>query len=398
MSSLKIVFVLPFAFDPHVGGVQNVTYQLGHYLEASGCRVRYVSLSASGHMVSDKVDLVFPERDCRFSGHDIRLFLTMVLGDFRPDVVINQTGFLQEPAASLWMLRKTLGFKVVSCFHNNPNQIKDNYKHVIRHRLADYPHVFRLIDHRVGWAGFLAYHWVKTSILFRLALARSDRFVLLSPTFFKELAWYIPRIDTTRLAAIPNGFRIPVMEPREKRKRLLFVGRLSHGQKNVLLLPRLWALISNALLDWELHIVGDGPDRGRLEQAIDERGLSRVFLHGKMDPVEHYQQAAIFLMLSAYEGFGNTLIEAQMHGVVPVAFKSYSALPWMLNDGVDAVFVEPFDLEHYAQLVTRLATDSQALARMRKASYENAKRFSEQRVGEQWIELFSELCGSKTAC
>ena len=38
-------------------------------------------------------------------------------------------------------------------------------------------------------------------------------------------------------------------------------------------------------------------------------------------------------MTSAFEGFPNTVVEAQSFGCVPFLFNTFSIAPWMVNDG-----------------------------------------------------------------
>jgi glycosyltransferase involved in cell wall biosynthesis len=393
-----VALVLQQALDSTAGGVQRSTWQLGHYLARRQWEVVFISLTAKGHETPRVGTLRHPKEDVYGDRTRLSWFLEQTLRENTPSVVVNQIGLTPEPMRTLWQLRDVIShYAVISCFRNNPAFFKDNHRHIVRHGLRELPWVFSLIDHEIGWNLILAIHRWKNNGSFRKALACCDRFMLLSPSFKSELRWYLPHVDEDKLIAIPNGFQIPAA-PRDgtKRNHLLFVGRLENAQKNVFMLPRLWKILQNRLPNWELHVVGDGEDRGELERLTEDSGLERIFFHGKRSPASFYLDAKIFLMLSAYEGFGNTLIESQMHGMVPVAFQSYSAIESMLNDGKDAVLVPAFDLGRFAEEVAALATDEDRWKVMSAAARVNAERFSEDVVGQQWHEVLSQLVQART--
>ena len=389
----SIAFVFQMPLDPIAGGVQRVTWQLGHYLAQKGWNVVFISLAMAGHVTPLVGQLQYPTEDVFADRGRLKRFLEEIFCNSQPDVVINQTGLSSEPDRTLWELRKAgFKYKIITCFHNNPALFRVNHRHLVRHLLRNKRWVLYFIDSTLGWKILMLWHRLKNLRSFRLALFWCDRLMLLSPTFISELRWYVPDLDESKIIIIPNGFRLPDIDRLPaKRKHFLYLGRLEQAQKNILILPDIWAKVQHQLPEWELHIVGDGPDRVELESKIKKLSLERVFLHGKMNPTEHYCAAKIFLMVSFFEGFGNTLIEAQMHGVVPVAFQSYSAVEWMLNDGVDALLIPPFDIEPYVAALVQLAKDVDRWTCMSAAAVSNAQRFSEKTVGDIWLKVLSDV-------
>lgn len=389
--TIALVFQMPL--DPIAGGVQRVTWQLGHYLAQKGWNVVFISLAIAGHKTPLVGRLQYPSEDVFVDRRLLRRFFEDIFCNSKPDVVINQTGLYSEPDRTLWELSKAGYFyKIITCFHNNPALFKENHRHLVRYLLRKKRWVLFFIDHSLGWKVLMGWHRMKNYRSFRLALLWCDRFILLSPTFISELRWYVHDLDESKIVIIPNGFHLPDMTGLPaKRKHFLFVGRLEQSQKNIFLLPTIWEKVQHRLPEWELHIVGDGPDRAELEAKIEKLSLKRIYVHGQMNPTEHYRVAKVFLMVSFFEGFGNTLIEAQMQGVVPVAFRSYSAIEWMLNDGVDAVLVPPFDVDRYADKLVQLAIDEVRWPFMSAAAVTNAKRFSENIVGDIWCKILSDV-------
>jgi glycosyltransferase involved in cell wall biosynthesis len=100
---------------------------------------------------------------------------------------------------------------------------------------------------------------------------------------------------------------------------ILGIGRLSH-EKGFDILIRAFGLLLETM-DARLLIVGEGADRPKLEALVAELGLeNKVDLPGFVDGVPAYIcQAAVVVMPSRIEGFGNALVEAMAGGVPCVA-------------------------------------------------------------------------------
>ena len=395
-----LVLLMPFALDPQEGGVQRVTWQLGQYFSLHGWKVVYVSLSSRRHIQPKNGVLEYPPRDLRGGAArvtPIRRFLEEVFLRHRPDLVINQAALYGTVSKVVWgMSEAGRQFSVIGCYHNSPAQYVTSLTHSLRYRFRKFPRWRRLIDIPFGRALLIWQHKVLGGRLYRTALSRCQRLVLLSPTYFDELRWFVAEAQQANLAAIPNGFpRQQAPDWGGKCNRLLYVGRMDNQQKNIFALTEIWEKVYDKLPDWELHLVGDGPDRAELESAFSSLNLPRVVFHGQGDPIEHYRAAKLFLMVSAYEGFGNTLIEAQMQGVVPIAYDTYSALRMILRDGENARVIPPRDLDAYAGAILALAGASERLREMADQAVHNAQRFSEDAIGKQWDALLADVCSNR---
>jgi glycosyltransferase involved in cell wall biosynthesis len=123
------------------------------------------------------------------------------------------------------------------------------------------------------------------------------------------------RNDFEQRAAQPvTDFR---KQPGEK--LLVGMGRL-HYQKNFALLIRAHAILRQTTPVRTL-ILGEGPERGRLEALISELKLQdEVRLVGyRQNPLPYLAQADVFVLSSSFEGFGNVIVEALALGVNVVA-------------------------------------------------------------------------------
>lgn len=58
------------------------------------------------------------------------------------------------------------------------------------------------------------------------------------------------------------------------------VARLYEPQKKLSLLFKIWKQVENEGNDWQLVIVGDGPDRALYEEQVKLYGLKKFLLRG----------------------------------------------------------------------------------------------------------------------
>lgn len=119
---------------------------------------------------------------------------------------------------------------------------------------------------------------------------------------------------------IPNGIALQPVAPRDAQApaRWIAVGRLAPQKGYDLLLDAL-ARMREALLPGQVRIVGDGPERLRLQAQADALGLSdRIEWCGERAPHEVARlldSSHLFLLPSRYEGLANAAIEAMERGL-----------------------------------------------------------------------------------
>lgn len=114
---------------------------------------------------------------------------------------------------------------------------------------------------------------------------------------------------------------------------VLSVGRLTE-QKDFDTLIRAFALLRSRRA-CRLVILGEGALRERLERLVTELGLhDAVLLPGFMaNPFAWMRTSRVFVMSSAWEGFGNVLVEAMASGTPVVATDCHSGPSEILEGG-----------------------------------------------------------------
>jgi glycosyltransferase involved in cell wall biosynthesis len=202
---------------------------------------------------------------------------------------------------------------------------------------------------------------------------------------------------------IPNPVSLPLErgEPapdpqanRMRPKRVLAVGRLV-PEKGFDLLVEAFGLIANSCPDWEVAIVGDGPERARLQSKIRASALDeRVRLIGAAGNVgEWYASANLFVLPSRFEGFPNTLLEAMAHGLPAVAADCLAGPRVLVRDGIDGLLVVSEDVNALGAALKRLMTNEDLRMTLATRAADARERFSVPRIMSMW----SEIMGHKGA-
>ncbi len=136
----------------------------------------------------------------------------------------------------------------------------------------------------------------------------------------------------------------PGTEPDSPRV-ILSVGNLIPIKRHALLL-RAFARISETVKDWQLQIIGDGPERRNLVALAGGLGVSdRVSFHGRQSRskvADAMRRSAIFALPSAYEGLGCVYLEA-MSCAKPVIGCQRQGIDEIIEHGKNGILVPPND-------------------------------------------------------
>ena len=220
-----------------------------------------------------------------------------------------------------------------------------------------------------------------------ILVKKYDRFVVLTEE------------DKSYWGALPNMVVIPnarTFTPTNtsllQNKIVLAVGRLTY-QKGFERLIEAWSLLNDKFPDWKLVIVGDGEKKEELEQLVVDSCLQdSVFLKAPVKDMEQlYREASVIAMTSRYEGLPMILLEAQAYGIPIVSFKCQCGPADIITDGQDGFLVPEGDIPMMAEKLSMLMSDNQLRAKMGKAAVLSSKRFDEERVMNQWENLFRSL-------
>ena len=123
-------------------------------------------------------------------------------------------------------------------------------------------------------------------------------------------------------------------------------------------------------------VVGEGPERARLEQLARELEVRATFTARPWEAVvEAYVAADVFALLSAREPWGVVVNEAAACGLPLVLSDRVGAARDLLRDGENGVLVPAGGVDPAAEAFRRLAADPELRARMGARSRELARGF-----------------------
>jgi len=225
----------------------------------------------------------------------------------------------------------------------------------------------------------------------------------------REIATDLERMGfpAQQIVYLPNGIDVHEFRPSEEPKSqvrqrlglpvggslLVFTGRLRQVKNLNPLLDAL-ALLSADFPAAHLVLVGEGSERGRLEQHAAELGLGeRVRFIGGVDDVRPYLHAAdLFVLPSLKEGLSNSMLEAMACGL-PVVATAVGGASDLIRPGENGVLLTPAPSPDEIAAALRPLLNDPALCREmgRRARQTVVETCSFEVVGERLLALYGIL-------
>jgi glycogen synthase len=218
----------------------------------------------------------------------------------------------------------------------------------------------------------------------RRGLATADAVIAVSSTLARDLRARAPELQHTRLEIIPNPVNFADLRvqaeagPRRMSSPYaIYVGKLAPNKGAARLLP----VIERARLPWPLVIVGDGPDRARLEAAAARLAHDVRFTGWLPRPeaLAWLRHASLLIFPShGPESLSRVLLEASGLGV-PIAAMDTGGTRNIISDEVTGLLSA--DPDALATDVRRLVED----ATLRQRLGEAARSFAEERFAAETV-------------
>lgn len=230
----------------------------------------------------------------------------------------------------------------------------------------------------------------------RWSLRKASAVLTVSQPFAQELTGMGVRRERIHVvhnaiaAGWGRGLEKPDLNIPAGRKVVLIVGRLSREKDHLTLLDAIRTLPEPV----HLVIVGEGPERARIEDRIRAAGRQEyVTMVGQVPTAEpYYALADIAVLSSLSEGSPNALLEAMSAGV-PVVATSVGGIPEIVTHEENAILVPPADREAMAAAIGRvLRGEGTAMARRARELVET--RHSPEARTRRICEIYRDLLGT----
>jgi FkbM family methyltransferase len=171
-------------------------------------------------------------------------------------------------------------------------------------------------------------------------------------------------------------------------KYAVFAGRLS-AEKGVSTLLKAWARLGHGI---QLLIIGDGPEREKLELQAAELGLTQVLFLGRLtraETISRMKDASCLVVTSeCYENFPLTIAEAFACGI-PVICSRLGAMQEIVEDGRSGLYFTAGDADDLAGKVEWAWAHPDRMKTMgREARQEYEKKYTAERNYEMLADIY----------
>jgi glycosyltransferase involved in cell wall biosynthesis len=185
-------------------------------------------------------------------------------------------------------------------------------------------------------------------------------------------------------------FRAHPAAPDPRKFTILCVCRF-YPRKRVEVLLRSAALLRDRIPQFELRIVGNGPENERLRQIASNLRLESTMRWlgdvNRETLAAEYGRADVFCLPSSQEGFGIVFLEA-MAAAKPIVAVRSSAIPEVVRDGI---LVEPENPEALAEALLTLYRDPDLRDSLGSAGARRVEEYGMHRVAALFLSHVSKL-------
>lgn len=376
--NINILFI-SFGLDPTVGGTERVTRTLMESFEHHGMTC-FITFCAGDDPSFPKEKKLLVDYRCSYS--TFKQKMDNYVAEHNIDLIINENVCEWNVSRFFRELKtKRKGLPIIYCLHNTPDLFIPHYTKINAQTIKN-----------------VIYHWFTGRTIYMAKHKRmydvADRYVVLSPSYIKRFYEIFGLQDEGKVIALPNPITMakPEREPTEKENLFLVVARLSEKQKNIRAILRIWKEFCKQNNDYQLQIVGYGPDEEQLKDYASSLQLKNVAFMGRThEPQKFYRRAKFFLMTSRYEGFPMTIIESMLFGCIPIVYNSFAAINDVIDNSKNGILIQNNDEQAYLHAMLDLVADRQKQEEISKQVAPSLAKFSVEQVTGSWVKLFEML-------
>jgi glycosyltransferase involved in cell wall biosynthesis len=193
-------------------------------------------------------------------------------------------------------------------------------------------------------------------------------------------------VPMEQMTSIPTGIDLARFVPGDARAARASLSLPERSTLGIVATMRAWkghsylfdalAATREAWREWQVLVVGGGPDGDLLKAYVDRAGLADLvrFIGHQDDVVPWLQSLDLFVLPSwGEEGVPQAIMQAMACGV-PVVSTNVGAIGEAVEDGVTGLFAEPRSAASLADKLALLRDDPSLRARFSRAAREKAER------------------------
>lgn len=380
----KICFFMESPFS--LGGEQRVTVVLANYLSLKGYNVYFLlncdeNEYSNNYELAEGIEILYLKNRKKISYKIKSMFIKIL------KKINYKTGiFYRTLRVQKWFY--SLNEKEIA-FNINDNE----FDYIIGVGSYFFS-VLANIKDKISNTKIIAWQHSTFENYFRTPNTRLHRQELFIKELFKKIDYYVCQTnsDKEKIKASYNYTAIVINNPNTfsecfrnslNNKNFVASGRFVK-LKGFDKLVEAFYLFSQKNKDWNLYILGSGPEFNNIKKQIKKYSLeSRIILPGRVDNVkEYYLKSSVCLITSAWEGWSMVATEAMQCGLPIVSFElpslkeifGRSYCGYLLNQG---------DIKEFAKVMGNIATSSE-LEIISNNCISRVKQFDVKNIGEKW--------------
>lgn len=209
---------------------------------------------------------------------------------------------------------------------------------------------------------------------------------------------YELRGKPSNMVVIPNMLPFTCDTPSDcKSKVALAVGNCT-PQKNFPELVEIWSRIAPKHPEWQLKIVGGGYQKADLAKKIESMGLehSIALVESTANVKPHYQESAIYVMTSIFEGLPMVLLEAQTMGLPIISYATPCGPRDIIAERKTGFIVPMGDRDQFITKLELLMENEALRQEMGRSAQEASETYSIPKVMTLWLDLFERLISNNS--
>jgi glycosyltransferase involved in cell wall biosynthesis len=382
---MKLLLFSPY-YPPHTGGLETHSAELNHHLATNEAVTsitvftpHFPETAPTHETINDKIKIIrFPAIEVipnyplpKFWDSTFRK-LYREIGHESYDLVLSRTRFFTTSLAAL----------VYSKTHHLPWMHIEHGSDFIQLANPITNLIGRIYDYTAGW---LIFHFSTVNVAISQAVAGFVR------RFTRRPSPVIYRgIEKQAILDAPEDTEIA----KQYADKILigFVGRLIDG-KGVMDLVTAMSQLNNP--NAQLLIVGDGPQRQRLEQYVAELGLTgQIHFFGSLPTKQAMgiiKTCRIFVNPSYTEGLPTSVIEAALCKTAIIA-TDVGGTREIITDKKDGFLIKPKDITMLVDKLSLLIDDEALCSKFSETVYSEVnQRFSWKESSEHYIALMKKV-------
>lgn len=386
---INILFITRFPITSKNGGIEQITNILiRNFPNDIKCYSAYI--------IPTQYDRTEVSAEINVSPKTAYEDLLQFVKKHKIDVIINQQN--PELTESIAKIRKKTGIKTFYFQHDKTIvPLKPLLNYLYLSIFADVTTLLKIknILKLLFFPIYISFKKANDRKTFRQIYEDNDKLIILTkyylPVILKTLAYNedkfnkIGIINNSITSSIPENINFIQSRP----KRVLIVSRMTEDRKRIILALKIWRNLQHRYptiaTQWNLDIVGTGEFLNFYKRYVSSRKIPNVMFYGHVNDItQFYQTSQIFMMTSYSEGWGLTIMEAQQHGVVPIAFDSFEAVKEII-DGTNGNLVEEGDIDGYVDQLAILMSSSDYRMGLSLNALSVSEKYSTDKMIAQWL-------------